>query len=112
MYGKCPFCGGEVYRYQAKGEKKVKFYCGNKECPFSIDTENPTVTAWTGKKLTEKQCLQIIAKGFIILDCKRKGREGTYKGKFALIKKQVGDKVFTNLSCTPVKEEKGRRKQL
>ena len=104
VYGKCPFCGGEVYRYQAKGEKKVKFYCGNKECPFSIDTENPTVTAWTGKKLTEKQCLQIIAKGFIILDCKRKGREGTYKGKFALIKKQVGDKVFTNLSCTPVKE--------
>lgn len=110
VYGKCPFCGGEVYRYQAKGEKKVKFYCGNKECPFSVDTENPTVTAWTGKKLTEKQCLQIVAKGFIILDCKKKGREGTYKGKFTLIKKQVGEKVFTNLSCIPVKEEKAKKR--
>ena len=103
VYGKCPFCGGEVYRYQAKGEKKIKFYCGEKSCPFSIDTDNPTVSTWTGKKLTEKQCLQIVIKKFIILDCRKKGKEGTYKGKFSPIKKQVGDKVFTNLICELVK---------
>ena len=111
VYGKCPFCGGEVYRYQPKGETKIKFYCGDQECPFSIDTENPTVTTWTGKKLTEKQCLQLIAKKFILLDCKRKGKEGTYKGKFTLIKKQVGDKVFTNVACEPVKPVRSQYKK-
>lgn len=111
VYGKCPFCGGEVYRYQAKGEKKVKFYCGEKSCPFSIDTDNPTVSTWTGKKLTEKQCLQIVARKFIILDCRKKGKEGTYKGKFTPIKKQVGDKVFTNLICEPVKPSTTKNKR-
>lgn len=111
VYGKCPFCGGEVYRYQAKGEKKVKFYCGDKNCPFSIDTDNPTVSTWTGKKLTEKQCLQIVAKKFIILDCKKKGKEGTYKGKFTPIKKQVGNKIFTNLICEPVKPTSAKNRR-
>lgn len=109
VYGKCPFCGGEVYRYQANGEKKVRFYCGDKACPFAIDTENPTVTTWTGKKLTEKQCIQLIAKKFLVLDCKRKNDEGTYKGKFTLIQKEVGDKVFTNLKCEPVKPQKTKK---
>lgn len=108
VFGKCPFCGGEVYRYQQKGEKKIKFYCGDKDCPFSIDTENVTVATWTGKKLTEKQCLQLIAKKFILLDCKKKSGEGTYKGKFTMIKKQVGEKVFTNLICEPVKQTKNK----
>lgn len=110
VYGKCPFCGGEVYRYQAKGESKVKFYCGDKSCPFSIDTDNPTVTTWTGKKLTEKQCLQLIAKKFVLLDCKRKNGDGTYKGKFTFIKKEVGGKTYTNLVCEPVKGGKGKKK--
>lgn len=111
VYGKCPFCGGEVYRYQPRGEKKVKFYCGDKDCPFSLDTENVTVATWTGKKLTEKQCLQLITKKFILLDCKKKSGEGTYKGKFTMIKKQVGEKVFTNLICEPVKPTKGKTKK-
>lgn len=109
VYGKCPFCGGEVYRYQLKGEKKIKFYCGDKECPFSIDTDNVTVATWTGKKMTEKQCLQLIAKKFILLDCKKKSGEGTYKGKFTMIKKQVGNKTFTNLICEPVKPTRGKK---
>ena len=110
VFGKCPFCGEEVYRYQSKGEKKIKFYCGDKDCPFSLDTENVTVATWTGKKLTEKQCLQLIAKKFILLDCKKKSGEGVYKGKFTMIKKQVGEKVFTNLICEPVKQTKNKTK--
>lgn len=110
VYGKCPFCGSNIYRYQPTGGKKVKFYCGNKDCPFSLDTENVTVATWTGKKLTEKQCLQLIAKKFILLDCKKKSGEGTYKGKFTMIKKQVGEKVFTNLICEPVKQGKPKKK--
>lgn len=111
VYGQCPFCGGEVYRYQANGEKKIRFYCGDKDCPFSVDTENYTVTTWTGKKLTEKQCIQLIAKKFLVLDCKRKNGEGTYKGKFTIIQKEVGGKIFTNLKCEPVKPEKKRVKK-
>lgn len=103
VYGKCPFCGGEVYRFQAQGEKKVKFYCGDKTCPFSLDTENPTVTAWTGKKLTEKQAIQLINKKFLVLECKKKSGDGTYKGKFTIFQKEVGDRIFTNLKCEPVK---------
>lgn len=110
VYGKCPFCGGDVYRYQAAGEKKVRFYCGDKGCPFSVDTENPTVTTWTGKKLTEKQCIQLIAKKFLVLDCKRKSGEGTYKGKFVFTKREVGGKTFTNLQCEPVKPSRMKKK--
>lgn len=106
VYGTCPFCGGDIYRYQAKGEKKVKFYCSEKDCSFSVDTENPTVAAWTGKKLTEKQTLQLISKKNLVLDCKKKNGDGTYKGKFTMFQKEIGGKVFTNLRCEPVKPGK------
>lgn len=106
VYGKCPFCGGEILRYQPKGEKKIRFYCKDRACPFFIDTENVTVEARTGKKLTEKQCIQLITKKFIILECKKKSGDGTYKGKFTFAKKTVGDKVFTNLVCDLVKTKR------
>ena len=109
VYGKCPFCGKEVYRYQAKGEKKIRFYCADKLCPFSFDTDNLTVKTWTGKSLTEKQCIQLISKKFLVLDCKRKNGDGTYKGKFTFIQKEVGNKIFTNIRCEPIKPTRKKR---
>ncbi len=109
-YGSCPFCGSDVYRFQAHGEKRVRFYCSDKECPFSLDTENLTVTTWTGKELTEKQCIRLIDKQFIVLDCKKKHGDGTYKGKFSFCVKKVGGKTFTNLKCEPVKKSWGKNK--
>ena len=106
IYGKCPFCGGEVLRYQKKGENKISFYCKEKPCAFSINTENPTVLAWTGKKLTEKQCLDIVTKNEVVLECKLKNGTGTYKGRFTPVKKEVGDKIFTNLKCEPISPKK------
>lgn len=102
-YGKCPFCKRDVYRYQTEDKKKIRFYCSDKECSFSVDTGNPTVTTWTGKMLTEKQCIRLINDGEIILDCKKKNGEGTYKGRFTFIKKEIGDRTYTNLRCEPVK---------
>ena len=110
-FGKCPFCGSDVYRYQEKDEKtgKVKqtrFYCAesrNTGCPFSLKLDDPTVTTWTGKKLTEQQAVRMIAKGYVLLDCKSKTGTGTYKGKFTFIKKEVGGRVYTNIQCERVK---------
>lgn len=106
VYGKCPFCGKDIFRYQKKGEKKISFYCSEKSCQFSINTDNPTVYAWTGKKLTEKQCLDIIADGHVVLDCKLKNGKGVYKGNFIPVKKEIGEKVFTNLRCEPLMPSK------
>lgn len=103
-YGECPFCGNDVFRFQAQGEKKVHFYCSDKKCPFLLDTDNLTVTTWTGKNLTEKQCIRLINKQFIILDCEKKNGTGTYKGRFTFYKREVGGRVFTNLKCEPVKK--------
>ena len=108
IYGKCPFCGRDIYRYQKKGEKKISFYCMEEGCNFSINTDNPTVSAWTGKKLTEKQCLKIITDGHIVLECRLKNGTGTYKGKFIPVKKEIGDKVFINLKCEPLMPSKNK----
>lgn len=108
IYGKCPFCGRDIYRYQKKGEKKISFYCMEEGCNFSINTDNPTVSAWTGRKLTEKQCLKIITDGHIVLECRLKNGTGTYKGKFTPVKKEIGDKVFTNLKCEPLMPSKNK----
>ncbi|MCD8324818.1 MAG: DNA topoisomerase [Clostridiales bacterium] len=109
-YGKCPWCGGDILRYQKKGEKNVRFYCAEKGCHFCVDTDNPYVEAWTGKKLTEKQCQLLAEKGEITLSCKRKAGSGTYKGKFTVFTKEVDGRVYTNLRCEPMKTT--RRKSL
>lgn len=109
--GVCPWCGADLYRYEEKDEKsgkvvRISHYCSNKEgCSFSMATNNPTVTTFTGKKLTEKQLQKLIAYGFIALTCKsRKGDE--YKGKFTIIRKEVGGKIYANLEFAPVKARK------
>lgn len=110
-FGKCPFCGSDVFRYQVKDAKtgKVKgtrFYCSeniNTGCPFSLRLDDPTITTWTGKKLTEQQAVRMISNGFILLNCKSKTGSGTYKGKFTFIKKEINGKVYTNVQCETVK---------
>ncbi len=108
----CPWCGSDVYRYEEKsGEKKgkIRYYCSNKGCSFSMETTNPTITTFTGKKLTENQLGKLIAHGFIILTCKSKRTGEDYKGKFSIIRKQVGDKIYANLEFTPVKAAKYKK---
>lgn len=109
--GVCPWCESDLYRYEEKDPSKkkyIRYYCSNKgNCTFSLQTDNPTVTSATGKKLTEKQMQKLIAYGFIALTCKSKFDNGSdYKGKFEIIRKEVGDKVFANVSFSPVKSRK------
>ena len=113
VVGSCPWCEADLYRYEVKNEKTkkvtdVRYYCSNKEqCSFSMNLANPTVTTWTGKKLTENQLQKLTAYGFIVLTCKSKIKGGAdFKGKFTIIKKEVNDKVYANLSCEPVQKRK------
>lgn len=108
--GTCPWCEEDLYRYEDKDKsngnvKKISYYCSNKECSFSLDTTNPTIATFTGKKLTEKQLQKLIAYGFITLTCKSKKGED-YKGKFVIIRKEVNGKIYTNLEFSPVKTRK------
>lgn len=109
VFGYCPWCESDVYRFQKKNEKgkivETRFYCSSKECSFSISSDNPTVGIWTGKRLTEEQLKRIISKGFVVLDCKKKNGTGTYRGHFTLVKKEVNGKIYANLDCTPVKSK-------
>lgn len=107
--GVCPWCGADLYRYEKKDKtsKKtecIQYYCSNKEhCSFSLSTDNSTIAIYTRKKLTEKQLQRVIAHGFIVLTCKKKNSEQEYKGKFTIIKKEVGDKIYTNFEVSPIK---------
>lgn len=103
--GICPWCGSDLYRFEEKDEKgtktiRKKYYCSNKgECTFSLATDNQTVAIYTKKTLTEKQLQKLIAYGFIVLDCTNK--EGKkYKGRFNIIKKEVNNRIYTNLEVT------------
>ena len=93
----CPFCGKEVYKYQKKGESGIVFYCGEKDCCFSLSTEDSTIKTYTRKALTEKRALQFIANGKITLKCFEKmgGRE--YKREFLFVKRESNGKVYCNV---------------
>ena len=110
--GVCPWCGEDLYRYEEKDKAsgkttKITYYCSNKEqCSFTMGTDNPTVMTYTRKKLTEKQLQKLIAHGFIVLTCKRKDNKGEYKGKFSIIKREIKDKTYANLTVTSVKTRK------
>lgn len=98
-YGKCPWCGHDIYRYQDAKKQDVTYYCSEKTCNFSLKTSNPTVKAWTGKKLTEQQIRILLEEGAIVLTCKKKTGNGTYRKTFRVVKKEVDGKTFANLSC-------------
>lgn len=113
--GVCPWCGSDLWRFENKDEKSgkvtsISHYCSNKEkCKFSLRTDNPIVTIWTAKKLTEKQLQKLIAYGFITLTCKSKIKGGEdFKRKFVIIKKEAKGEIYANLECIAVK---GRKKK-
>ena len=95
----CPFCGKEVYKYQKKGESSVSFYCGNKECCFSLSTNDMTIKTFTRKSLTEKQALRFIENGKITLKCIKKAGSGDYKREFEFIKREVKGKLYCNVKA-------------
>jgi len=107
--GVCPWCGENLYKFEdwdksANKLNYIRYYCSNKGvCSFGLSTNDSTVTTYTKKKLTEKQLQKLVAQGFIVLTCKSKfkGKED-YEGKFTIIRKEVGGKVYSNLACTPV----------
>ncbi|MCD7737474.1 MAG: DNA topoisomerase [Lachnospiraceae bacterium] len=90
-YGKCPFCGADVYRYENKEKNNISYYCKDK-CGFSISNDSPYIVNRTGKKLTETQCKQIISKGSVKLECRRKSGDGTYSGIFKVKKSEWNGK--------------------
>ena len=116
--GVCPWCESDLYRYEETDPSKkkyIRYYCSNKGvCSFSMQTDNQTITTATGKKLTEKQLQKLCAYGFIALTCKSKYENGNdYKAKFEIVRKEVGDKVYANLSFSPVKsKQKKTQKKL
>lgn len=116
--GSCPWCESDLYRYEEKdGDKKfIRYYCSNKgNCSFSLQTDNPTVTNATGKKLTEKQLQKLIAYGFTTLNCKSRYENGSdFKGRFEIVKREGKDKdgntkVFANISYSPIKAARKKK---
>ena len=95
----CPFCGKEIYKYQKKGESAVSFYCGTKECCFSLSTDDRTIQTYTRKSLTEKQALKFIENGKITLKCIKKAGSGDYKREFEFIKREVNGKLYCNVKA-------------
>lgn len=101
VVGTCPWCGEDLYRYEERNPAtkkitKIRHSCSNKEnCNFFMATDNAGITTYTGKKMTEKQMMRLIAKGQVVLKCKSKaGNE--YDGKFTLFKKEVNGKFYAN----------------
>ena len=107
-YGKCPWCGHDIYRYQNPNKKETVYYCSGKGCDFSIRTSDLTVKTWTGKNLTEQQICRLIKDGSIVLTCRKKTGNGTYRETFHIVKKEVNGRIFANLSC--LSENKKERK--
>ena len=83
--GKCPKCGGSVY----KGKKQGSYYCGNKECNFIM-------TQFRKKPLTEKQAAAVLeGKKVLIKNLEGgKGKYDIYIQKNGLKKFSVGDKDY------------------
>lgn len=54
--GTCPVCGNPVY------EGKKNFYCGSRECSFSLWKENRFLTGMK-KQLNQKMAVELLAKG-------------------------------------------------
>jgi len=109
VFGNCPWCGQPVYKYQKKDEKnKVKstsYYCSGK-CGFNLNCDDQTFIIRTGRKITESEAEKLISKKFIVLECKNKSKEGTYRGEFTFKERIVGDKKYCNVECVPVNLKK------
>lgn len=64
-FGKCPFCGSDVYAKERKEKKDTFYFCGNKECSFGL-TSRPG-GYFMGKlkqQLSKKNMQELISRGF------------------------------------------------
>lgn len=99
--GVCPFCGSPVYSSNKKegSHTKIMYYCSKEkdaDCPFFLTNLNYT-QGFTQKAMTEIQMKKLIAKGEIVLNCKKKDGSGTYKRKFILEKTEYKGKLKCNI---------------
>lgn len=109
VYGKCPWCGHNIYRYRNPNKPDVIYYCSEKNCNFFLKTSDITVRTWTGKNLTEQQICTLIKDGSIVLTCRKKTGNGTYRERFQIVKKEKNGRVFANLRCE-FNDKKGQKK--
>jgi DNA topoisomerase-3 len=108
--GVCPLCGNDIYCFQKRDDKgkteSLSYYCADK-CGFNLDTADQTFILRTGKKITEPEAKKFIDKKSIVLECKKKSGEGTYKGIFTFsLRKANNDKTYCNVMCEPVQSVK------
>ena len=99
--GVCPFCGSPVYSSNKKegSHTKIMYYCSKEkdaDCPLFLANLNYT-QGFTQKAMTEIQMKKLIAKGEIVLNCKKKDGSGTYKRKFILEKTEYKGKLKCNI---------------
>lgn len=63
-FGVCPWCGNSIYKADCvdnkSGTKYQSFYCGNKDCKFSIRKDNIVFKSRTGKALSDIQVKKLI----------------------------------------------------
>lgn len=100
----CPFCGKKIFRYQKKEDNSIIFYCEDKECCFSLSTNDKTIQIYTGKSLTEKQAIRFVDNRKISLKCKRKSGDGEYKREFVFAKREYNGKTYCNVKAGGIKK--------
>lgn len=107
VFGKCPWCGGDVHAGQGKnkaGKSVDSYYCSNK-CGFYLQKDNIIFVSRTKRNLTTSQIKNLIDKGSITASCVSKN-DVKYKGNFKLSKSPKG---YTTLEFDFVNEKKGKR---
>jgi len=96
VFGSCPWCGADVWRYSKKDEKGKtvadSYYCSQK-CGFSFSTDNNIFVWRTGKKMTESEAKKLIAQSEISTTCVNSQTKNTYRAKFKLLEKNVASKT-------------------
>lgn len=99
--GKCPVCGAEVY------EGKKNFYCGDKECQFSLWKENRYL-AGMKKTVDQKMARELLITGRShAKDLYSAKKGGTFEAD--IVMKTEDGRVNFSLEFPPKKEEKKQK---
>ncbi|BAL01899.1 putative topoisomerase (plasmid) [Oscillibacter valericigenes Sjm18-20] len=108
VFGNCPWCGAPVYRFQEKNDKgkitETRYYCSDK-CGWDLKCHDMTFMTRMGRGITDVEARKLIAKKFIVLDCKLKKGGGKYRGEFTFYERVSNEKKYCNVSCEPVKKK-------
>ncbi|MCM1192888.1 MAG: DNA topoisomerase 3 [Acetatifactor muris] len=99
--GECPVCGAEVY------EGKKNFYCGNKDCRFSLWKENRYLSGMK-KKIDKKTARELLKTGRSrAKDLYSAKKDGTFEAD--IVMKIENERVDFHLEFPPKKEEKKQK---